>query len=92
MNDLERQNVRKLRTRLARVEKGLRDIQDIHDQESCQCTDPPEDRKEDAEDPAAHSQYCPVYLSRYIGNLLAGIHPADPDGTAKAAKEKTGEQ
>jgi len=58
------------RTDNERLKVGLRDIQDIHDQDSCQCTDPPKGADEDDSGPQGHADYCPVYLSDYIERLL----------------------
>ena len=69
----------------AYYQKHLRLIESILEQDECQCIDPPEerapgdDRGTDPDDPAAHSQYCPVYLAAYVRNLRAGIADPDPD-------------
>lgn len=71
----------------ARLKAGLRDILDMHTQDSCQCVDPPGEEADGADgEPADHQQHCPIYLAAYIDNLLAGIDPADPDAAAEAAQ------
>ena len=81
-----------LQAQVTRLREHLRVTLDILDGDECQCIDPPWDREKGDErgtggnDPAAHSQYCPVYLAGYLRNLIAG--KLDPDPDSAKAKER----
>ena len=55
--------------------RHLRVLHSCVDNIECDCLDPPFDRREDPNDPGAHSQYCRIYLEAYISAVLDGREP-----------------
>ncbi len=70
-----------LQAQLKRLKEHLGVLLDILEGDECQCVDPPSGRDPsdiDADDPAAHQQYCPQYLVGYVRNLIDGKLGPDP--------------